>query len=375
MNAEFTTVAPAPAPITGIVRNAAFLDHLTGDGHPESHRRLEAIHRMLDRTDLRQRLALIEARPADEKEILLVHSPAHLEKIAATAAHESSALTSDTIASTGSYSAARLAVGGVLEAVSRVADGRLSNAFALVRPPGHHAERNRAMGYCLFNNVALGAAFARRVIGMERVLILDWDVHHGNGTQHIFERDDRVLFISIHQYPHFPGTGSFSDAGIGPGEGYAINIPVPKGYGDGEYAAIMQALLTPLAAEFKPDLILVSAGFDPHVSDSYGGMHLTPQGFAALSRCLLECAAVCCDSRLVLVLEGGYDVDTIGDSVEAVLRELCGVSVSAVTDIAATANPKKVLYALKRVVNVHRRYWKSLHNTVTIECSGKTIHI
>jgi acetoin utilization deacetylase AcuC-like enzyme len=318
---------------------------------------------------------LIEARPADEKEILLVHSPAHLEKIAATAAHESSALTSDTIASTGSYSAARLAVGGVLEAVSRVADGRLSNAFALVRPPGHHAERNRAMGYCLFNNVALGAAFARRVIGMERVLILDWDVHHGNGTQHIFERDDRVLFISIHQYPHFPGTGSFSDAGIGPGEGYAINIPVPKGYGDGEYAAIMQALLTPLAAEFKPDLILVSAGFDPHVSDSYGGMHLTPQGFAALSRCLLECAAVCCDSRLVLVLEGGYDVDTIGDSVEAVLRELCGVSVSAVTDIAATANPKKVLYALKRVVNVHRRYWKSLHNTVTIECSGKTIHI
>jgi acetoin utilization deacetylase AcuC-like enzyme len=330
---------------------------------------------MLDQTDRLRRLVLVEARLAEEDEILLVHSAAHLATVAATASRESTALTPDTIASAGSYRAARLAVGGVLEAVSRVADGRLANAFALVRPPGHHAERNRAMGYCLFNNVAIAAAYARKVLGMDRVMILDWDVHHGNGTQHIFEQDDRVLFVSIHQFPHFPGTGCFTDAGIGRGEGYSINIPIPKGYGDGEYVAILQALLLPLTAEFKPDLILVSAGFDPHTSDPHGGMRLTPTGFAALTRCLLECAAACCGGRVVLVLEGGYDLDTIGDSVKAVLGELSGATMSAVADVAATANPKKITYALKRVVNVQRRYWKNLSRPIKVDCSGRTVHI
>lgn len=374
MSGEKNIIAAPFRPTTGIVRNLAFLDHRTANGHPENRGRLEAVYRVLDQTDLLRRLVLVEARPAEEDEILLVHSAAHLAKVAATAARESTALTSDTIASAGSYRAARLAVGGVLEAVSRVADGRLANAFALVRPPGHHAERNRAMGYCLFNNVALAAAYARKVLGMDRVMILDWDVHHGNGTQHIFEQDDRVLFVSIHQFPHFPGTGSFTDAGIGRGEGYSINIPIPKGYGDGEYTAILQALLMPLTAEFKPDLILVSAGFDPHASDPHGGMRLTPTGFAALTRCLLESAAIC-GGRVALVLEGGYDVHTIGDSVKAVLDELSGATVSAVADIAATANPKKVIYALKRVVNVQRRYWKNLSRPLTADCFGRTVHI
>ena len=375
MSGENDSISASPRPTTGIVRNLTFLDHRTANGHPENQGRLEAVYRMLDQTNLMRRLVLVEARPAEEGEILLVHSAAHLAKVAATAARESTALTPDTIASAGSYRAARLAAGGVLEAVSRVADGRLANAFALVRPPGHHAERNRAMGYCLFNNVAVAAAYARKVLGMDRVMILDWDVHHGNGTQHIFEQDDRVLFVSIHQFPHFPGTGSFTDAGIGRGEGYSINIPIPKGYGDGEYAAILQALLTPLTAEFKPDLILVSAGFDPHASDPYGGMRLTPTGFAALTRCLLDSAAAGCGGRVVLVLEGGYDVQTIGDSVKAVLDELSGATTSAVADIAATANPKKITYALKRVVNVQRRYWKNLTRPMKIDCSGRIVHI
>jgi acetoin utilization deacetylase AcuC-like enzyme len=375
MSGEKHSITAPLRPNTGIVRSLAFLDHRTAKGHPENQGRLEAVYRMLDQTDVLRRVVLVEARPAEENEILLVHSAAHLAKIAATASRESTALTPDTIASAGSYRAARLAVGGVLEAVSRVADGTLSNAFALVRPPGHHAERNRAMGYCLFNNVALGAAYARRVLGMDRVMILDWDVHHGNGTQHIFEQDDRVLFVSIHQFPHFPGTGCFTDTGIGRGEGYSINIPIPKGYGDGEYTAILQALLMPLTAEFKPDLILVSAGFDAHTSDPHGGMRLAPTGFAAMTRCLLESAATCCDGRMALVLEGGYDVHTIGDSVKAVLDELTGATISAVADIAATANPKKVIYALKRVVNVQRRYWKNLSKPITVDCSGRTVQI
>ncbi|MGD9184140.1 MAG: histone deacetylase [Desulfobacterales bacterium] len=375
MSGEKNVIAAPLRPTTGIVRNLAFLDHRTTNGHPENQGRLEAVYRMLDQTDRLRRLVLVEARLAEEDEILLVHSAAHLATVAATASRESTALTPDTIASAGSYRAARLAVGGVLEAVSRVADGRLANAFALVRPPGHHAERNRAMGYCLFNNVAIAAAYAREVLGMDRVMILDWDVHHGNGTQHIFEQDDRVLFVSIHQFPHFPGTGSFTDTGIGRGEGYSVNIPITKGYGDGEYAAILQALLMPITAAFKPDLILVSAGFDPHASDPHGGMRLTPTGFAALTRSLLESAAACCDGRVVLVLEGGYDVDTIGDSVKAVLDELSGATKSAVAEIAATANPKKVNYALKRVVNVQRRYWKNLSRPMKVDCSGRTVHI
>ncbi len=374
--AEPTDTPLAPfCPTTGIVRSLAFLDHLTPQGHPENRKRLEAIHSMLDRSGLRRRLVLIEAREATDKEILLVHSVAHLEKLAATARRDVTALTPDTIASTGSCRAARLAAGGVLEAVARVADGRLANAFALVRPPGHHAERNRAMGYCLFNNIALAAAYARKVLGLDRVLILDWDVHHGNGTQHIFEQDDRVLFVSIHQYPHFPGTGCFTDAGIGRGEGYSINIPIPGGYGDAEYAAILPALLRPVAAEFKPDLILVSAGFDPHAADPAGGMRLTPRGFAALTRCLLDSAAACCGGRLVLVLEGGYDVHTIGDSVAAVLKELSGATKTAVADMAATANSKQVIYALKRVMNVQRRYWKSLAPPLIVYSSGRTVCI
>ncbi len=375
VSGEKNIITAPSGPSTGIVRSPAFQDHRTADGHPENQGRLEAIYHMLDQTAALRRFVLVEVRPAEADEILLVHSAGHLERVAATAARESTALTPDTIVSAGSYHAARLAVGGVLEAVARVADGRLANAFALVRPPGHHAEKNRAMGYCLFNNVALAAAYARKVLGMERVMVLDWDVHHGNGTQHIFEQDDRVLFVSIHQYPHFPGTGCFTDAGIGRGEGYSVNIPIPKGYGNGEYTAILQALLTPLAAEFKPELILVSAGFDPHASDPHGGMRLTPTGFAALTRCLLTCAEGCCGGRVVLVLEGGYDVGTIGSSVEAVLNELSGATMSAIAEMAATATPKKVAYALKRVVNVHRQYWKSLRPPLKVTCSGRTVHI
>ena len=364
-----------PMPVTAIVRDKRFLDHRTGSRHPETPQRIEAIYEMLDQPGMIGRFVTIEPRLAEDAEILLVHSPEYLGKVASTATREYTALSPDTIASADSYLAARLAVGGLLQAVTEVASGHYDNAFALVRPPGHHAEINRAMGFCLFNNAALAAAYARRVLGLERVLILDWDVHHGNGTQHIFEMDDTVFFFSIHQYPHYPGTGSYTETGLGKGEGFTVNIPLAKGYGDSEYAAILHSLLPPLATEFKPDMIIVSAGFDPHEADPLGGMQLSPKGFAALTRCLMEVANSCCRGRIVLVLEGGYDVPTIGDNVKAVLNELTSKTKCQVTELANDANAKKVHYALRRSVNVHRRYWKCLSRPLDICCAKNGLQI
>jgi acetoin utilization deacetylase AcuC-like enzyme len=360
---------------TGIVWDPRYLNHRTSDGHPESRQRLMAIYAMLEQNQARQHFAEIPARMATAEEILLVHSPEYLQKIAATDGLESVALTGDTHTSADSYQTACLAVGGLLEAVTMVASGKISNAFALVRPPGHHAEKSRAMGFCLFNNVALAAAFARKTLGMKRILIIDWDVHHGNGTQHLFERDPAVLFFSIHQYPHFPGTGFFTEAGIGPGEGFTVNLPIPRGYGDGEYVAILSALLPPLAAEFQPDLILVSAGFDMHPADPMGGMQVTSRGFSGMTRCIMDLADTCCQGKLVLSLEGGYAVEAVGEAVEAVLLELAGLTCSSPSDLARQAKPKKVLYALKRSINVQRQYWKTLADPLQIQFANETLRI
>lgn len=354
---------------TGIVRDRRFLDHQTGSGHPETPLRLEAIYALLDQPERIDRFETIAGRLAEESEIMLVHSPEYVKKVASTSNAEYTALSPDTVASAGSYLAARLAVGGILQAVEDVACGRYKNAFALIRPPGHHAEVNRAMGYCLFNNAAIAAVYARTVLGMKRVFILDWDVHHGNGTQHIFETDDTVFFFSIHQYPHFPGTGSFTETGRGRGEGYTVNIPLSRGYGDCEYIAILQALLPPLAAEFRPDLIIVSAGFDPHAIDPLGGMRLSPEGFAAMTRCLMTTADACCNGRILLVLEGGYDARASADSVMAVLDELSDQTHCRVAELAGSADIKKVNHTLKRSVNVHRRYWNCLSRPLDNRCA------
>jgi len=345
---------------TGIVRDHRFLHHLTGDDHPENPKRLASVYEMLDTPDVRPLWRKIEFREASCDELLMLHAPEYLQQIAATQGHPQSSLTMDTITSEGSYLAARLAVGGYVEAIRQVVEGRIDNAVALVRPPGHHAERSRALGYCLFNNVALGAAYARRYLGMARVLIVDWDVHHGNGTQHLFEQDNTVLFFSIHQYPHFPKTGFFTEVGIGPGEGYTINVPLPKGYGDGDYVAIFEKLLRPVARDFDPDLVLVSAGFDIHPEDPLGGMGVTPKGFAGMTRSLLDLAGEVCNGRIVFVLEGGYNPPALADSVRAVLQETSGNTSTDIADMMAQADPKKLSYALKRSIGVHANYWPSL---------------
>lgn len=349
---------------TGIVKDRRYLNHLTPDDHPETPRRLEVIYAMLEEADMRERFVEIPPRPARRDDILMVHTAAHFDKLAATAGQDAAALTPDTLTSAQSFDTALLAAGGLLEAVKIVTAGELRNAFALIRPPGHHAEKSRAMGYCLFNNVAVAAQHARKILGLQRVMIVDWDVHHGNGTGHFFERDASVLFFSIHQYPHFPGTGYFTEAGIGPGEGYNVNVPIPKGYGDAEYVAVFERLLRPLALEFQPELILVSAGFDIHPSDSMGRMDVTYQGFAGLTRSLMEMADACCRGRLVLSLEGGYSLETVADSVKFVLNEMSDATRCDPARMAARADGKKLAYVLKRSGHVHRHRWKCFSHSV-----------
>ncbi len=344
----------------GIVKDERYLDHVTGEGHPESRKRLEAIYEILGDAELRGRLAEIPPREATREEILLNHSPEYFDKAAATDGVEQSALSADTHTSAGSYRAALLAAGGLIKAVEATVSGPCKRIFCLQRPPGHHAERGRAMGFCIFNNVAVAAHYARKALGMKRVLIVDWDVHHGNGTQHSFESDPSVLFFSTHQFPHYPGTGMYTEAGMGKGEGYTINIALGKGYGDAEYAAIFERMLKPVANEFGPDLVLVSAGFDIHKSDPLGGMKLTSEGFAVLARSVSNIADTCCDGRVAFVLEGGYNLDVLRSSVKAVLVELADLTRSSPEQTAQGAKRKKVDYVMKRCLHVHRNFWKCL---------------
>ncbi len=345
----------------GIVRDPRYLAHRTPEGHPEFHRRLEAVYEMLDGSDMADALVTVIPRPAEREEMLTVHAPEYLDRIAATAMQELTALTADTFASSGSYAAALLSAGGLFEAIDRVVSGELTTAFSLARPPGHHAERSRAMGFCLFNNAALGALYARIGLGLKRILIVDWDVHHGNGTQHIFERDPSVLFFSVHQSPHFPGTGLFTDVGRGPGEGYTVNLPLGRGYKDAEYTALFHQVLRPIALEFGPDLILVSAGFDTHKDDLMGKMKMTSAGFAALTRELMTLASECCGGKLALTLEGGYHLKALTASVKAVLAELAGLTLSDPSAVADRARRRKVDYAVHRCRHVHEQFWKCLN--------------
>jgi acetoin utilization deacetylase AcuC-like enzyme len=241
-----------------------------------------------------------------------------------------------------------------------VDSGEIDNAFALVRPPGHHAERTRAMGFCLFNNVAIGAGYAREHLNLDRLLVVDWDLHHGNGTQHSFEDDPSILYFSAHQYPYYPGTGAFNETGQGEGEGLTINIPLPVGCGDGDYLGIFEKILRPVALQFKPQMLLVSAGFDIYEGDPLGGMQVTPGGFAGLTRSIMDMAEICCEGKVVITLEGGYHVEGQRDSVKEVLKELSGISKTNLSSILDKGGPQRLEPIMKRVTEVHGQHWKDL---------------
>jgi acetoin utilization deacetylase AcuC-like enzyme len=343
---------------TGIVKDRRYMDHRTGHFHPESHRRLEIIYEMLNDPDMKDKYVEVRVREATEEELLYIHSRDYISMVAATAGKPRSYLDADTQTSPGSYQAALLAVGGLCNAIKMVNNGEIDNAFALVRPPGHHAERNRGMGFCLFNNVAIGARYAQRQLGLDRVLIADWDLHHGNSTQHCFEDDPSILYFSTHQYPYYPGTGNFTEVGNGRGEGYTVNVPLSTGYGDAEYIAIYRQILQPIALQFKPDLVLASVGFDIHKDDPLGGMSVTPDGFAGLTHILMEVARLSCNHKLVLTLEGGYNLQGLRDSLKAVLRELRGEMGAGDRDRSGDEDKRILNPVLNKVKSVHGRYWK-----------------
>jgi acetoin utilization deacetylase AcuC-like enzyme len=345
---------------TGIVNDPRFAGHCMGPDQPECQQRLEVLRALFDEPDLRGIYHDIVPRSASKNEILRVHSLKHFQRMQATEGKNSVYLDSDTCTSPLSHQAALLAAGGFIEAVELVNAGSLDNAFALIRPPGHHAERDAAKGFCLYNNVAVGARYAQQTLGLDRVLIVDWDLHHGNGTQHCFEEDPSVLFFSVHRSFFYPGSGRLREVGKGRGKGFTVNIPLLPGFGDGEYLVLFEKILRPMALEFNPDIILVSAGFDIHHNDPMGGMQVTPKGFAAMTRSLLDMADACCRGKLVMALEGGYDPEALRASVREVLNELAGVQHTSKHELMLTADRKKIDYALWRIKRVYKRYWKCL---------------
>jgi acetoin utilization deacetylase AcuC-like enzyme len=312
----------------------ACLRHDPGSGHPESPSRLEAIWRDLSGQPVPGTEVAAPPR-ATVEQLARIHGEAYVREILALQGRRVR-LDPDTATSAGSVDAAVLAAGAACEAVRRVLDGSAQGAFALVRPPGHHAEATRAMGFCLFNNVAIAAAEAH-ARGLSRVLCVDWDVHHGNGTQHSFYARPDLLFMSTHQWPLYPGTGHESETGAGPGAGYTVNVPLPAGCGDEEYAAVFTDLLLPLADEYKPELVLVSAGFDAHRDDPLAGMAVTSDGFAALCGAVKAVADRHCKDRLVLTLEGGYDLAALARSVRGCVEVLAGAAAPPLRPEAARA--------------------------------------
>lgn len=345
---------------TGVVWAPVYLDHRTDDAHPDHPRRLERLYQHLRDPALNRRFVTIAPPAASDEEILLVHSPAYLDQVRATALRPGSALSADTLTCERSFEVASRAVGGTIEAVRQVTAGTLANALVLARPPGHHAERTRAMGYCIFNNVAIGAMAARRIFGLARVMVVDWDLHHGNGTQHAFERDPTVLFFSSHQYPHYPGTGHFSETGSGPGEGSTFNVPLSRKCGDGEFMAIYRRLFLPVALAFQPQLILVSAGFDIHADEPTGGMNVSPAGFAGLTRLILDAAEKTCAGRVVFCLEGGYHAGALAESVLALIDELTGQTTCDIEAMERCADSRRVNPIVGRCIHTHRRFWPHL---------------
>jgi acetoin utilization deacetylase AcuC-like enzyme len=306
---------------TLLLTDPLFLRHDPGAGHPESPARLESILEQLERAPLAG-LERKRPRPATPEELAFAHRKEFLTRLEGLRGLETQ-LDPDTATSVDSVDAAVLAAGAGAQAVEEVMAGSARNAFALVRPPGHHAEPNRAMGFCLLNNaaVAAGAALAR---GAQRVLVLDWDVHHGNGTQECFWGRRDVLYQSAHQFPFYPGTGAPYEVGVGPGMGFTVNCGLPAGCGDADYGALFHDLFLPVGQAFRPDVIIVSAGFDSHEDDPLGGMQVTERGFAAMCTAVRALAEETCGGRLVLLLEGGYSLVGLPRSVHACLEVLMG---------------------------------------------------
>ncbi len=302
-----------------IIADPIFLSHATPVGHPERARRLAVLLADMDALN-DHRVVRLKALPADWQWITRVHSRRLLEALRASSGKASTQFDPDTWAGPESLKAALHAAGSCVQLVEKVVAGEFNSAFALVRPPGHHAERDRAMGFCLINNIAVAAERALALPGVKRVAIVDYDVHHGNGTQDIFEARGDVLYLSIHQHPLYPGTGSFRENGVGDGRGRTVNFPAPAGMGNHFYASLMDELVVPILTRYKPDLVLASAGFDAHRDDPLASMELDARGYAYIASRLNSLAAQVCGGRVIYVLEGGYHLEALRESVMATVQ-------------------------------------------------------
>jgi len=324
-------------------------------GHPENRARLERVMQTLADEGLLARMAPVAPQPVDLDLLARVHRQSYIAALKGFAESGGGHIDADTYVAPRSYDAALLAAGGAVELVRAVLAGRARNGIALVRPPGHHATRARGMGFCLLNNVAVAAMAALMESGVSRVLIVDWDVHHGNGTQDIFYDSPQVLFFSTHQFPYYPGSGDLREVGAGAGKGYTINVPLPAGVGDRGFARIYGELLTAAAERFRPDLILVSAGYDAHWDDPLAGLRLSLGGYWGLAQIVVALAERLCGGRLVVTLEGGYNLEVLSRGVADTCRALLGDAVPGLDPLGASPTPERdVADVLRAVREVHR---------------------
>jgi len=307
----------------GFIYHPDYLKHDTGIGHPERPQRLATLVQHLLNTPLWRQLSHLRPEPAPLEQIHKVHPERYSAMVKVRCLGGEQILDGgDTHVCRESYDVALLAAGGVLHGVDEVMTGKLSSAFCAVRPPGHHAETSTVMGFCLFNNIAIGARYAQQKYGVERVAIIDWDVHHGNGTQEIFYEDNSVFYISLHQYPYYPGTGAANERGEGRGEGYTLNCPMGAGSVEKDYLDVFQGQILPALHKFQPQLVMISAGFDAHTDDPLAHINLTEDSFAKMTELVADISSKYSGSRIVSVLEGGYNLQALARSVESHLRVL-----------------------------------------------------
>jgi len=336
-----------------VVIDQGYLKHLPGESHPERPERIQALLNLAGALD-KQMFELASPRAATRADVEYTHGADHVRLVESTSKHNRYALDGDTITCRDSFGVALLAVGGFLTLLDAIASKQSSNGFALVRPPGHHALRDHAMGFCLFNTMAIGAEYLKRVHGAKKILIMDWDVHHGNGTQAAFYDDPTVFFISTHQFPFYPGSGAVNETGVGAGEGLTLNVPLPAGCTDVEYLQVFQDIVVPAAEKFQPEWILVSAGFDPHRRDPLAGMNVTEEGFGAMARLLLALANRFADGRIAFLLEGGYDLAGLRDSVAAVLAAMQAQVPPPAGHLPLAES--RIEPVIRRILQVHEKY-------------------
>lgn len=344
-----------------VIRDERFTEHLEGIPHLETPKRVKAFQEVLEDPSIRAMWSEVAPRPATVEELGLVHTREHIERIAGTTGKRLVSFDIDTQATEKSFEVACLAAGGVFSLLDQIWKGASKRGFACIRPPGHHAEPEKAMGFCLFNNVALGARYLIERHSANRVMIVDIDVHHGNGTQAAFYESDDVLYVSTHQFPGYPGTGNIGEVGSGPGEGYTVNVPMGKGHGDRIFARVIHFLVSRLAKAYEPDMILVSCGFDLYMYDRFANMFVTPQGYALITFLLLDIAEKYCKGRIAFVMEGGYNLRGIRECGLRVMKELCDVPTLSLEKIKKMTNGSAAnIEQLKKVIEVQKKYWKVL---------------